>query len=173
MVIFRKAVAGASERSLRRFVVRARRAVGLRTRVTVLVTGNREVRSLNRRFRGHDQPTDVLSFPGLSEGGEDGEGDIAISADITASNARRLGHRPAEELKILVLHGLLHLAGYDHETDQGRMARKEARLRTELGLPESLIERSSHICQRQADVGHRQSDSQRQADVGHRRRRRA
>ncbi len=155
MVIFRKSVNGASEGSLGRFVARARRAVGLRARVNVLVTANREVRALNRRFRGHDHATDVLSFPGLGDGGEDGEGDIAISADIAASNARRLGHGPAQELKILVLHGLLHLAGYDHEKDNGRMARKEARLRRELGLPESLIERSSRVRQNRADVAHR------------------
>ncbi|MFB3814113.1 MAG: rRNA maturation RNase YbeY [Terriglobales bacterium] len=143
MVIFHKQVNGTSERALARFVARARRAAGIRGRVTVLVTGNREVRELNRRFRGKDKPTDVLSFPATTEAGDDGEGDIAISADIAAENAARLGHRPADELKILVLHGLLHLAGYDHETDNGKMARKEARLRRELRLPEALIERSA------------------------------
>ncbi len=148
MVIFRKPVAGASERSLARFVARARRAVGARAHVTVVVAGNRELRDLNRRFRGQDKPTDVLSFPGLLEAGEDGEGDIAISAEFAAANARRLGHRPADELKILVLHGLLHLAGFDHETDDGRMARKEARLRRELRLPQSLIERNAPLASR-------------------------
>ena len=61
-------------------------------------------------------------------------GDLAISAEIAARNARRLGHSAADELKILILHGLLHLAGHDHETDGGEMARKEARLRRALGL---------------------------------------
>jgi probable rRNA maturation factor len=68
-------------------------------------------------------------------------GDVAISAEIAASNARRLGHSPSEEIKILVVHGLLHLRGYDHERDHGEMARKEEKLRTELKLPVALIER--------------------------------
>ena len=69
-------------------------------------------------------------------------GDVAISADIAAANARRLGHSAGEEIKILVLHGVLHLAGFDHETDDGKMARKEVRLRKALGLPAGLIERN-------------------------------
>ena len=72
-----------------------------------------------------------------------GSGDIAISAEIAASNAGRLGHSAGDELKILILHGLLHLAGYDHETDAGEMAREEARLRRALRLPVALIERST------------------------------
>jgi probable rRNA maturation factor len=69
-------------------------------------------------------------------------GDVAISADMAAQNARRFGHSPAEEVKVLALHGLLHLAGYDHESDSGTMARREARLREQLGLPVALIERN-------------------------------
>jgi probable rRNA maturation factor len=69
-------------------------------------------------------------------------GDVAISADIASQNARRLGHSPIEEVKVLVLHGLLHLAGYDHEADNGTMARREMRLREKLKLPVALIERS-------------------------------
>jgi probable rRNA maturation factor len=130
---------GASEQSLARFLRQARRAAGLPGRVNLLVTSSREVRELNRRFRGIDRPTDVLSFPAPAESFD---GDIAVSADIAADNARRLGHRAAEELKILALHGVLHLAGYDHERDNGAMARKEARLRRELGLPGSLIARA-------------------------------
>ena len=110
--------------------------------VNVLVTGSSELRSLNRRFRDKDQSTDVLSFPpgpcfvnGLA-------GDIAISADIAKANARQLGHSAAQEIKVLALHGLLHLVGYDHESDQGVMARKERQLRRSLGLPLGLIERS-------------------------------
>jgi probable rRNA maturation factor len=61
---------------------------------------------------------------------------------MAAKNARRLGHAPAEEIKVLTLHGLLHLAGYDHEADDGTMARREGRLREQLGLPVALIERS-------------------------------
>ena len=69
-------------------------------------------------------------------------GDIAVSAEIAAVYARRLGHSLADELKVLILHGLLHLAGYDHETDDGEMEQEEARLRSELRLPPSLIQRA-------------------------------
>jgi probable rRNA maturation factor len=142
VVIFRKSVPGLSEAALERFLVRAGRAAGLRGVVNVLVTTNRELQALNSRFRGEDKPTDVLSFaplPGLSSGLA---GDIAISGEIAAQNARQLGHASALEIKILALHGILHLAGHDHESDQGEMARKEASLRTSLGLPSGLIERN-------------------------------
>lgn len=142
MVILHKPVVGLNERSLERFVVRAKRAVGLRGAVTVLVTTSTELRSLNHRFRGKDKPTDVLSFPAEMISRGRFAGDVAISADIAAKNARRLGHTPAEEIKVLTLHGLLHLAGYDHEADDGTMARREGRLREQLGLPVALIERS-------------------------------
>ena len=142
MVIFKKRVPGLNEASLDRFLRRARRAVGLRGRVTALVTTNRALRILNERYRGKDQPTDVLSFPAESRATHDFAGDMAISAEIAAQNARRLGHAPKEEIKILALHGVLHLAGYDHERDHGEMSRKEERLRKQLGLPAALIERS-------------------------------
>ena len=145
MVILKKNVAGLDEASLDRFLVRARRAVGLRGQVTVLVTTNRALRVLNERFRGKDQPTDVLSFPSVPLSSPDFAGDVAISAEIAAQNARRLGHTPREEIKILTLHGILHLAGYDHERDHGEMARKEERLRQQLGLPVALIERSRSL----------------------------
>jgi probable rRNA maturation factor len=143
VVIFRKSVKGATEESFARFVARARRAAGVRGRVVVLVTSSREMRNLNRRFRGKDRATDVLSFAAPAESGDNVEGDIAISADIAASNARRLGHHSSDELKILVLHGLLHLAGYDHEGDGGEMERREQRLRRKLRLPETLIARTT------------------------------
>ena len=128
--------------ALARFSARARKAAGLRGNVNVLVTSSRKLRQLNRRYRGKDKPTDVLSFPATSH--ENGfAGDIAIAAEIAAQNARQYGHKPADELKILTLHGILHLAGYDHERDNGRMARREAQLRTQLGLPTSLTERSA------------------------------
>ena len=142
MVILRKPVAGLSQRTLAHFVLRASRAARLRGSVNVLVTSSRELRALNRRFRGKDQPTDVLSFPPGFGPAKDFSGDVAISADIAASNARRLGHLPSQEIKILVLHGVLHLAGYDHHKDRGRMARKEQSLRKALQLPQGLIERS-------------------------------
>ena len=142
MVILQKRVAGLDEASLDRFVVRAKRAAGLRGAVTILVTSSTELRRLNHRFRGKDKPTDVLSFPAEMISRGRFAGDVAISAEIAAQNARRLGHSPAEEVKVLALHGLLHLAGYDHEADNGTMARREARLRDQLGLPVTLIERT-------------------------------
>ena len=143
MVILQKRVPGLTEDTLDRFVTRAKRGTGLRGSVTVLVTTSRELRRLNQRFRGKDTPTDVLSFPPAHLGAKGFAGDVAISADIAAQNARRLGHSPAEEIKILALHGVLHLSGYDHETDKGTMARREERLRSQLGLPVGLIERNS------------------------------
>lgn len=107
----------------------------------MLVTSSQRMRGLNARFRGKKRATDVLSFPG-PEFVEGFAGDIAISLDIAAGNARLLGHSVSDEVKILVLHGLLHLAGYDHETDDGKMARREKMMRRKLGLPLGLIERS-------------------------------
>ena len=108
----------------------------MRGDVEVLITGNRRIRSLNRQFRKKDKATDVLSFP------RSGGGDIAISAELAAVNASRYGHSTVDELKILILHGVLHLAGYDHERDNGEMAAREAALRRQLELPGSLIGRA-------------------------------
>jgi probable rRNA maturation factor len=142
LVILQKRVVGLTEQALDRFVTRARRAAGLRASVNVLVTSNVELRELNHRFRGKNQPTDVLSFPALPGLKERYAGDIAISAEIAAHNARALGHAVGEEIKILILHGILHLRGYDHETDKGKMARREEKLRRTLRLPIGLIERA-------------------------------
>ncbi len=133
---------GATERSLATFAERARAVVRLDGTINVLVTGNARIRLLNRLFRDKDEPTDVLSFPAGTRVANRIAGDIAISAPIAAANARQLGHSVAEELGILVLHGMLHLAGYDHESDDGKMARKEEQLRRKLGLPNGLIARS-------------------------------
>lgn len=113
------------------------------SRVDVFIAGNPDIRRLNREFRGKDKPTDVISFPAAEASGGGIAGDIAISASIAAENARRFGHAFAEELKVLILHGMLHLAGYDHETDRGQMERIEAALRRLLQLPGSLIQRES------------------------------
>jgi probable rRNA maturation factor len=147
LVILQKKVVGLSEESLSRFVTRARRESRLRGRVNVLVTGSAAMRTLNARFRGKNGPTDVLSFPSESVGspgnGKLGfAGEIAISADIAAQNASRLGHSVASEVKVLALHGMLHLAGMDHEHDNGQMARKEAKLRRVLRLPATLTQRA-------------------------------
>jgi len=145
LVILQKKVAGLTEGTLDRFVLRARKAVGLRGRVNVLVTRSEAVRALNRQFRGKNKATDVLSFPAAcdSTSGKKGKlaGDVAISADVALQNSARLGHAMSAEIKILALHGILHLAGFDHERDNGKMARKEAALRRALRLPAGLIER--------------------------------
>lgn len=126
---------------MERFVVRAKKKVGLQGAVNILITTNREMRELNYRFRRKNEATDVLSFPALRGTVMRFAGDVAISAEIAAANARRLGHNPSDEIKILALHGLLHLRGYDHERDHGEMARKEEKLRSELKLPVALIGR--------------------------------
>jgi probable rRNA maturation factor len=142
LVIIQERVAGLNEAALAKFVARAQRAVGLHGAVSVLVTSSRELQTLNHRFRGKNKPTDVLSFPAMPGLLRGFAGDVAISAEIAARNARRLGHTVGEEVRILTLHAVLHLAGYDHELDDGEMERKEARLRKSLGLPVGLIERS-------------------------------
>ena len=141
MVIFDPPISGASTRSvsaaqLQRFARRAQKLARVQGEVDILIASNKRLRDLNRRFRRKNKPTDVLSFPRPSGG------DIAISAQIALENAQRYGHSLAAELKILVLHGMLHLAGYDHESDNGRMARAESRLRSQLKLPASLIDRT-------------------------------
>jgi probable rRNA maturation factor len=141
MVIFDPPITGVSTSSvsaaqLQRFARRAQKFAEVQGEVDILIATNKRLRDLNRRFRRKDKPTDVLSFPRPSGG------DIAISAQIARYNAQRFGHSLAIELKILVLHGILHLAGYDHESDNGRMAHAEARLRSQLKLPATLIHRT-------------------------------
>ena len=143
LIIFQKRVADLTELALARFLARARRAVGLKGMVNVLLTSSAEMKSLNRRFRGKDKPTDVLSFPAEPGAQKQFAGEIAISAEIASQNARALGHSPAEEVEILVLHGVLHLRGYDHECDNRQMARREKQLRAKLHLPIGLIERAT------------------------------
>jgi probable rRNA maturation factor len=113
--------------------------------MTVALVSDSRVRALNKRFRRKDTPTDVLSFPGARRGsGQASErylGDVVIAAGVARRQAREAGHSVQTELRVLALHGLLHLLGYDHERDQGRMARLERRLRRKGGLREGLIER--------------------------------
>lgn len=105
----------------------------------VLVASDRAVREANERFRGVKRSTDVLSFPD----GEDGRlGDVLISAKRAEEQAREAGHSNEDEVKVLVLHGVLHLLGWDHETDDGEMRAEEQRLRRKLGLRPGLIERA-------------------------------
>jgi probable rRNA maturation factor len=122
------------------FAGKVRTALRLKGEVAILITSSDELRRLNREFRGKDKPTDVLSFPSDLRGHA---GDIAISAEIAAENARQRKLTVTDETKVLILHGLLHLAGYDHEADDGQMARKEQLLRRRFGLAESLIARTN------------------------------
>lgn len=109
---------------------------------TVCLVGNAEMARLNRQFRGKRGATDVLSFPaGDGRNGRRGAqgragflGDIAIAPQVARRNARLLGRSLENELRVLILHGVLHLMGYDHETDSGQMERREARLRRQLGI---------------------------------------
>ncbi|HET9195318.1 MAG TPA: rRNA maturation RNase YbeY [Vicinamibacterales bacterium] len=108
--------------------------------VIVAVVPDGRVRELNRRYRDKNLPTDVLSFP-ADEPGQ--LGDIVIALDVARRQARAAGHSLATEFRVLALHGLLHLLGYDHERDNGEMRRLEQRLRRAGGLREGLIEREA------------------------------
>lgn len=142
-----------------------------RGHVAIAVVDERSMRRLNGRFRGVDAPTDVLSFPSepVSTPGSDGRaspkggsggagrtgakrptssvishlGDIAIAGRLARRQAEAYGHPLATEFKLLALHGLLHLLGYDHERDQGQMEKLEARLRRRTNLPAGLLSRGS------------------------------
>jgi probable rRNA maturation factor len=144
----------ASDRSLRlptsatltRFLKLAQQTVKLKGQVTVLFTTDEAIKKLNRQFRGKNKATDVLSFP--SEGLMPGlpahlqmAGDLAISVPTALRQAQEQGHALSVEARVLMLHGLLHLSGMDHETDAGQMARRERQLRARLKLPQGLIER--------------------------------
>jgi probable rRNA maturation factor len=111
-----------------------------RGRVVVAVVTDATMRRFNRQFRGLDYATDVLSFPSIAPGSL---GEMAIAAGVCRRQAREAGHPETTEMRILALHGLLHLMGYDHETDAGEMRRAEERLRKRAGLPPGLIVRVS------------------------------
>ena len=128
------------EKEFDRFIQSIGRQVARGQEFAIVIGSDESLRDANRRFRGKRAVTDVLSFPD----GENGRlGDILISAAQAARQAARFGHNVEDELKILALHGLLHLLGYDHETDDGRMRRVEKRWRRKLGLPHSLTERGA------------------------------
>jgi probable rRNA maturation factor len=147
ILVFEKKLPGLSSKALAEFATKAGRAACLRGAVSILITGNSTMRRLNLCFRGKNRATDVLSFPAAASA-NGFAGDIAISLDIAERNARLLKHSVADELRILILHGMLHLAGYDHENDQGEMAKKEILLRRRFALPTSLIERSDKFSAR-------------------------
>jgi len=111
--------------------------------VNIALVSDREIQKLNRTFRRVDKPTDVLSFPSPQPSALSlSLGDIAIARGIARRQARSVGHSEATEWRVLALHGLLHLLGYDHENDDGRMQRVERKLRRKGGLHEGLIDRS-------------------------------
>ena len=135
----------------------------VRGTISVAVVSDRRIRDLNRRYRGHDDATDVLSFPvdrRLAEAPKARRrlstnphslppnpflGDIVIARGVARRQARAAGHSDLTELRILALHGLLHLIGYDHERDDGLMRRVERRLGRKGGLRDGLMERAAPV----------------------------
>ncbi len=156
-VTFRRVPPTLRRAPIQRFAGTLQKEVVRNRSFDILITGDAELRRLNRNFRGKDYPTDVLSFPADKCGAgwqpaADWQsasracsanflGDIAISRARARVQAREFGHAIEQEVQILMLHGVLHLMGHDHETDSGAMARAEKRWRAKLGLPNGLIER--------------------------------
>jgi probable rRNA maturation factor len=158
-VTFRRSTSEARPRALALFARKLQAEAAKGRAFDCLITGDAEMRRLNRQFRGQDCATDVLSFPSLRQTrrsaprgaglpaclGQAGRltplGDIAISLARARAQARRYGHGVEDEIRVLMLHGVLHLVGMDHEADGGRMLRAEKRWRKRLGLPVGLIER--------------------------------
>jgi probable rRNA maturation factor len=144
---------GLSKAGLARFLNRARAAVGIKGEVHVLLADDATLKRLNKTFRGKNKATDVLSFPAgdasvgdssvLAGNGSGVAGDLAISLETAARQAEQFGHSLRDEVRVLLLHGVLHLAGFDHEADAGEMAAREAELRRELRVTTSLIARVS------------------------------
>jgi probable rRNA maturation factor len=154
MVLNRQRRVRVSVQDLEKFLVRARRMLSLPAdALTVCLVTDAEIARWNRAYRGNNRPTDVLSFPangsirrgkggrmrvrrGLDLSSDSGSylGDIAIAPAVARRNARTFGRTLIGEMHILILHGILHLMGYDHEADGGEMDRREQRLRRTLGL---------------------------------------
>lgn len=130
---FRRVPAGFDRVTLERSAAELHQAVAPHLSFHCLITTDAELRRLNAQFLGHDYTTDVLSFPESN--------DIAISYPRAVAQAAEYGHSTLDELRVLMLHGLLHLLGHDHESDGGYMARLEENWRTDLGLPSGLIAR--------------------------------
>ena len=153
MILNRQRAVRVARRPLELFLARVKQAMGLgEADVTICFVSDMEIARMNEAFRKKKGPTDVLSFPAIQrrapaavsqrrKPGRIGKakvdtslGDIAISPATAHRNAKMLGRTLASELRILILHGMLHLLGYDHETDRGQMDRIEARLRRRLRL---------------------------------------
>ena len=142
-VLFHVPARGVSRRDLREFAYELEQGPAKGGSFCIVITDDVEIRRLNREYRKKDHATDVLSFPvaegRLAEGGA--LGDVVISWDRARAQAAEHGHSVDNEIRILMLHGALHLAGMDHENDAGQMARAERRWRKKLNLPDGLIER--------------------------------
>jgi probable rRNA maturation factor len=153
MILNRQRSVRLSTRALQSFLLRVRRELGLQqAQVTVCLVSDAEIAGMNQSFRKKRGPTDVLSFPAVklrqprrskrlpassppdSLHGNASLGDIAIAPAIAKRNAKNYGRTLPAELKILILHGVLHLLGFDHEADRGEMDRTEKKLRRRLGL---------------------------------------
>jgi len=147
LILFEQAPKTLRRRELTAFAESVSTRVAGGRRFCCLLTDDETLQRLNREFRKKDMPTDVLSFPAASPDG--GMGDIAVSVDRAREQAASHGHDLAAEVRILLLHGVLHLLGYDHETDHGTMRRLETKWRKQLGLPGGLIERAAKPAARQ------------------------
>jgi probable rRNA maturation factor len=145
-VSFRRTPPDFGRRTVERFARRLQKEVAKGQAFDCLITGDADLRRLNQQFRGKDYPTDVLSFP--STWPSESLGDLAISLGRARAQARHFGHAIEEEVQVLMLHGVLHLLGLDHETDEGQMARAEKRWRVKLGLPDGLIARNEEASRR-------------------------
>jgi probable rRNA maturation factor len=132
LVVFRRTPATLERTAIENFAETLSKR--LRLEFTCLITTDAELKQLNRQFRNKDYATDVLSFTGTQE--------LAISYQRARAQAAEFAHSVEDEIRILILHGVLHLLGMDHETDNGAMARREAIWRRKLGLPNSLIQRA-------------------------------
>jgi probable rRNA maturation factor len=143
-VIVRSASNDIRPRALQFFARKLQAGVAKGRAFDCLITGDAELRRLNLQFRAKDQATDVLSFPSATDlPGSQSLGSLAISLQRARAQARAFGHSTEDEIRILMLHGVLHLTGLDHETDAGRMARAEKLWRARFKLPASLIERAA------------------------------
>ena len=140
-LIFRNAPRGLDRKQIRDFAKRLSVTVAPGRGFTVLITNDKELCRLNAAFLGKDYATDVLSFP--IDGDQNELGEMAISAQRARIQGLEFRHSVENEIAILMLHGLLHLEGMDHETDRGKMRRTEAKWRSQLDLPHGLIERAS------------------------------
>jgi len=151
-VLYHVPARGLSRRGLREFARQLQAEVTGGRAFCCLVTSDAELRRLNKQFRKKDYATDVLSFPLPRGRGSEGHGrgpqgdeellgELAISWDRAKAQASEYGHTAADEMRILMLHGVLHLTGMDHEQDRGQMARSEVSWRKRLRLPVGLIER--------------------------------